>query len=328
MAVVEVVDVMDGARGEWSIQGGWRFTVPFKVRCDSRRDGPRVALRASPLPYGATYRWPLVGTPTEADPTLFLQSVTVDESDVCDGGGGRIYRLSAVFSAYNPNQDDRGPVDEDGVRDPFAARPQVSGYGEEVIERVWQNRAGQPIVNSAGDPPRDGVPFPTSVLNIEVVKAMRVFEFSWIEELKNHVNASAWRIWPAGSVLCRDVVPRQEWFADAGIYGWVVVFKFAVKPPVEVDDGGDEVTLSPGWAYQLQDAGLRQKVGGKLEWILAENGVAVSEPVNLKADGSAAGPTDDPRYIVVDLLPEADFGVFDAPPFDFPADLFSINTGA
>ncbi|OJW11209.1 MAG: hypothetical protein BGO49_11120 [Planctomycetales bacterium 71-10] len=314
--IVEIVDVK--SKGGWSLDGGRTYSIELQVQTDDLDVGPKAVIDALHLWEANTYRWPFVEAAKESDPRSFLQSVEADEVGL--GQDGAVWKVTLAFAPRDPSKDDRGPIDEDGSRDPFAARPTVSAHSESEEVAVTHDRDGEPILNSAGDPFDPPLAISKPCLVIEVSRMERYFLLDRVEDLESHVNDAEWMGWPAGSVLCKSIKPRQVWLEDVNGYGWEVEYEFAFKRPLIADDGGDDVTVYPGWAVQVLDCGMRQKVSGAWKDIQVDN-KPVSTPVPLKSDGTVASPTDDPHYLTFNLYPPADFSVL-----DFPADLFSAGT--
>lgn len=312
------VSIQDlGAKGGWTLDGGRTYTLRIQVQVRDKAVGPRAVIDRLNLFETTTYRFPMTVAATESDPRAFLQSVDADSEATSDGVK---WTVTLAFAPRDPSKDGRGPVDEDGNRDPFAAPPEVSAHGEAEEVAFTHDRDGVPILNSAGDPFDPPLTLPKSHLVIEVSRTERFFELGRVEDLKDHVNDAEWMGFPAGSVLCKDVKPRRAWNADVQGWAWEVDYEFAFRRPIVADDGGDEVVVYPGWSIQVLDCGLRQKVGGERKEIIVGTS-PVSSPVPLKPDGSVAAPTDDPHFLTFDLYPTADFSAL-----DFPADLFSAGT--
>lgn len=316
MAIVDIISEHDGKTGEWSLDGGFRLTVQAYVMTDDPKTGPETFLRALGLNVGDTYRYPLTGTPTETNATLFLQSINILGIDE----DGRCARLGALFSRNDPSKDDRGPVDEDGNRDPFAAPPKLRWASDVEEFAHTHDKDGTPILNTAGDPPSEPIITPVSVPTAIVSRMVREFDTAWIDSFRGRINATEWLGWPAGSVMCKEITADREWLPDVQGYGWAVEYQFAFKPPIVVDDGGDDVLIYPGWSAQVRNAGLREKVSGVIKQILVDD-APVSSPVGLKLDGTKAGPSDDPVYLTFDVHPEAEFA-----DLDLPSDLFTVGT--
>jgi len=304
----------DGKSGSWSLDRGFNLTASVRVEADSADVGPEAILRSLGLNVGATYRYPLTGTPTETNAFLFLQSVNLDSVSP----DGKWHEVSVTFGPSDPSKDDRGPVGEDGVRDPFAAPPRLRWATEFEDYAPTLDKAGTPILNKAGDPFSTPIviPYPTSVAIVSRVE--REYDDAWLTNFKGRVNDAEWMGWPAGSVLCRDITGDREWNDDVQGYTWPTEYQFAFRPPIVVSTK----KVYPGWAVQVLNAGLREKVSGVKRPITVK-GAQVSEPWLLDSSGVAyaEGSTADPVYLTFDLYPEADFSLL-----DLPADLFTVGT--
>ncbi|WP_165250203.1 hypothetical protein [Paludisphaera soli] len=316
MAITEIIEAKNGISGGWNLQAGRRFTVKLFVHADDRDTGPQALIEALGLNVGDTYRYPLTRTATETNARLFLQDISLDGVEYL--ASGLRGTVSVAFGPYDPSKNE-GPVGPDGYRDPFAAPPQVRGYGEAEEEAVLKDVVtGAPLLNSAGDP-LPGVMRPRSTHVVEVTRVERFHPLFRITDYKDHVNATAWMGWPSKSVLCMDIQPSRRWEPEVSGYVWDVTYKFGFRQDILSEEEGEPV-LYTGWKKQVLDAGLRQKVGGVRLPIL-DGHSPVSAPVCLKPDGTKAGPDDDPHYLYVDVYETAEFA-----DFGFPADLFTAGT--
>lgn len=308
MAITRIAD--HSCESGWSLDGGRTYSAKVEVETDSKSVGGKAVIDALNLFAGMGYRWPLVATATESDPRCLLQSVKA--TPVADG---LQWEVSLEFQPKSWEGSEKGPVDEDGNRDPFAARPTVRcrSEGEEVAATT--DRDGEPILNAAGDPFDPPMGRIKRATVWEVSRLEREFDAATIDAYEEKVNSAPWMGFPAESIKCLSITSGCAWDDDAGGYAWSVDYTFAYRRPVAVGAG----TVS-GWAEVVLNAGLREKVSGARKQILVDN-APVSSPVPLKSDGTAATPADDPVYLAFHLCETADFSAF-----DFPADLFSIST--
>lgn len=323
MAVVEIIEQLPGALGSWNLQSGHALSIKLKVRSDSRADGPMTIFGALPVRIGDAYRYPLTKPATETAAWLFVQNVSVDEvKPLADGG--MIWTLSVGYSRLDPSKGDQGPVDEDGNRDPFAAPPRLSAYGQARLVYPTHDEEGGPLLNTAGEPflPSDDLAVEESDLVFEVSRVERLFDLARLVGLKGRVNSAEWMGFPAGSILMLDIQPGRAWNDDARGWAWDVTYKLMYKPPVEV--GGD---VLPGHVKKVLNAGLHEKIaaldepsGFKLVPCMHLD-APVSQPVALREDGRMLQPGDEPHYLYFDVVKKADFSAL-----DFPTDLFTAGT--
>lgn len=323
MAITEIIEQLPGATGGWSLRAGQAMTIRLKVKSDSRTDGPLAVFAALPIKIGDVYRYPLTRTATETSPWLFVQSVQIDEV-VPLAGNETIWKLSILYSRNDPAREEQGPVGEDGRRNPFAAPPRLSAYGQARLVYPTHDKAGQPILNTAGEPlpPSDDLAIEESDLVFEVARVERLFNLARIVGLKGRVNASDWLGFPAKSILMLDMQPGRAWNDEVSGWVWDVTYKLMYKPPLKVGS-----TTHPGHVKKVLNAGLHEKIaaidepsGFKLVPCM-HLGAPVSQPVALKEDGRMMLPGDEPHYLYFDVVPEADFS-----PLDFPTDLFTAGT--
>jgi hypothetical protein len=313
LTLTEVV----GAEGGWSARERFRYVVTARLQADKGdpKYGPLAALQATGLAYDATYRYPLTGTPTETDASCFLQSIDVTQEE-----DGNQYKATIVFAPYDVQQD-KGPTDENGKPDPFAARPSVNVQSETEEIAAMYSRNGNSVQNTAGDP-LPGLTLPVNLSTFSIKRTERHFPRTLIDAMPNRLNDDEWLGFPAESVLCRKITANDVYNHDIRSVVWECTYEFAYKSSVTFDDGGDEYEIIPGHAAIVLNAGLRYKdpTTQKRKQIIVDN-APVSEPVPLKEDGTVADPDDEPHYLAFDIYPLADFSVF-----GFPPDTFSAGT--
>ncbi|WP_165068259.1 hypothetical protein [Paludisphaera rhizosphaerae] len=313
-----IADIYGGASGGWTLQDGFSYTVEVQVEAevDDPPPGPLAIMQATGLAWNATYRYPLTGTALETDVRAKLLAVDVQPT----AEDGRTYKATIRFGRYSSNQE---AVDPDtGVRDPFAEPPSLRNRGEEQEVAVAYDRNGDPVLNSADDPFEDSPTIPASVRVYEIGRLQKTFDDSIAEALEWHVNDAEWLGWPAGSVLCRSITADRTWNSDTSSWAWDTSYVFAIRKPIVIVDGGDDVTVLPGWTLRLLDCGFRELDGSNPnKQILDKTGAPVSSPVPLDGSGAKLAVGADPVYKSFDVYPEADFSVL-----DFPSDLFSAGT--
>lgn len=309
-----VKDVYGGASGGWTIKDGFSYSVEVQVEAAAADPppGPLAVMQATGLAWNATYRYPLTGTALETDARAHLLSVDVQPT----AEDGRTYRATIRFGRYDASTE---AVDPDtGVKDPFAEPPKLRSRGEDQEIAVGYDNAGDPVLNSAGEPFEDAPTITAPVLVFEVSRLEKAFDSTLIEDLQGRVNDAAWLGWPAGSVLCKSITADREWVSETNSYGWDTSYVFAVKRPIVA--GG--VDVLPGWTLQLLDCGFRAKDGSNpTKAITDKTGAPVSSPVPLDGAGARLPVGDDPVYLDFDVYPAADFSAL-----SFPADLFTAGT--
>lgn len=325
MAITEIIEQLPGATGRWNLQSGHSLTVKLKARSDSRLDGPLAVLAALPLRIGDTYRYPITKPATETAAWLFVQDVAIDEvKPLADGG--MIWTLSVAYSKLDPSKDDKGPVGDDGVRDPFAAPPKLSWRSQVEEEAKYRDRDGEVLLNKAGDPFIPPITVPRPVVVAVVHRVEREFSSAWVTEYMGRINDAEWLGWPAGSVLCLEITSDRDWNTDISGWVWNTEYQFAFKEPVLGEDGS---IIRDGWTMNVLNAGMREKIasidtgtGFALKQIIVD-GAPISSPVNLKSDGRVLQPGGDPVFLPFNVYAEADFTGL-----NMPDDLFSAGSPA
>lgn len=309
-------DVYGGSSGGWTLQDGFSYSVDVQAVVDPGDPvpGAKAVMEATGLAWNATYRYPIASTATETDARAYLQSVEVSPASET----GRVFKVNLKFGRYNANQE---AVDPDtGVKDPFSEPPTLRGRGEEVEVAVAYDNAGNPVLNSAGEPFANAPTISLPTLVFEVSQLRRTFDPSLITSLQGHVNDAEWQGWPAGSVLCKSVTASRTWNSDTDSWAWDTSYEFAMREPIE--SGG--VDVLPGWTLQILDCGYSAKDGtNPNKLILDKTGATVSDPVPLDGAGGRLDPADDPVYLEFAVYPEASFATL-LP--DLPPDLFSAGT--
>jgi len=312
---LQVTSISDlGTHSGWSLQEGWNYSAELRIETDDPNVGAKTVADALNLFAGMTYRWPLTKTAVETDPRCVLNDVTLERSSP----DGKQWRATLSFKprSWEGKDPERGPVDANGDRDPFQARPTLRARSEVRETAATVDRDGVDVLNAAGDPFDPPLAGEARTTVFEVSRKERRFDRDRIDDFEGKVNGSTWMGFPAESVKCVSVVGSCEWSDDIGAYLWSVDYQFGYRKPAVVAE-----TSVSGWAEVVLDAGLRQLKDGKLVKILGPDGSPVSKPVPLKDDGAVASPADGVIWKVLYLAETADFSAL-----DLPVDLFSAGT--
>lgn len=323
MAIINLEAVKGAVRHSATVEGGRTYSIELLAEVDSLATGPiTIRDRLALLGYapGSTYRWPLAGSVAEQDLGSFLRGIEVEPS----AEDGLQYRVTLNYGPNDPAQDgvDSGSnSNSNWIQVPWYAPPTLQWSAEEIEIALTHDRTGQPILNKAGDPFDPPLTISETVPVATVTRIEKSFDPAWITYFKGAINDAQWYDWDAGSVLCQTISADRTHDADWGAL-WRVSYSFAFRPPIELPPEApwEDAKLRAGWAVQVLNAGLRQKVGNDRKPIL-DDGAPVSSPVPLDDDGKPLKPDDEPKYLIFDVLPEADFSLF-----NFPADLFSAST--
>lgn len=315
MGIISVKETKTGRGAAWSVQGGRTYEVELYVQTDDADIGPRGVILGLGLAPAALYRFPITTTATEVDPAAFLQSVTVGDFDE-DGLGCKVKLSYAPYDAKTEGGA-TGAAADSWIVSPFSAPPTLRWASEDEDLAVTHDRAGEPILNKAGDPfdPPLVVPFSTPVATVTRVE--KSFDPEWITYFKNSVNSAEWLGWPAESVMVKDITGDRVYDPDWG-WLWNVSYTFAFRPKLIAAD--DETVIQAGWSPQVLNAGLRELKDGQKKPIEFD-GAPSSSPVPLKNDGSRASPTDDPVFLVFDVFRSSDFDLL-----NMPTNLFTAST--
>ena len=321
MAIVRFKEKLpEAAAGSWSLDGGRRYTVRVYAWSDDKLDGPETVLNATGVRVGDTYRYPLTTEePHETNDRLFINSIECSGGVPCKRnaiGAVQRFELTLTYTPADPSKNQGGPVGPDGFRNPFLAPPRVSWRTEWEDFACTHDNAGVPILNKAGDPfdPPLVIPNPTPVVVIQRVE--REYNHLWMQNYVSRINSDAWEGFPAGSVLCRDITGNLEWNTEVDGWVWQTEYVFAIRMPIVVSS----TKIFPGWAAQVLNAGMREKVSGERRAIF-DGMTPVASPVPLKSDGTKAGASDPPVFLSFDIYPTAAFSGL-----GLPAGILSLGT--
>lgn len=325
---ITVEELKGGRRAGWDVDGGRRYTLQVRVTTGDPMVGPRAALLAVGVGAGSTYRSPLFTPASEYDFGCYLNSIEDEEED----GDGKSWRVTLGYKQYDWTKQNGG--EGSGANpsafqaNPVNAPPLIKWSSETEEVACTHDRNGQPILNSAGDPFDPPLTRPLSTPIATITRTLSSFDPNWINQFKEHTNNATWCDFPADTVLCKDLTADKVYDPDWGVL-WPQTIVLAFRPIVTTDTTDPSTpwvtktsTLLAGWNQQVLNAGFRQKVGTVLQQIRTD-GAPAPTPALLKADGTAAAPSDDPVYLTFETREQADFSLF-----NLPADLFSATAGS
>lgn len=277
---ITITQIPFGRSGEKAIgQQGWSrvYSRRFQAITTDKTIGQAAVLaafEATVATIGAAY-----ATATESDSLSFLQRIRVDEDDAGDGCG---WFITADYGPFDPTNQPENPLDEP---------PEVDGEGAQFEEIADQDRDGNPIVNSAGDPFDPPLTKDDSRPVVRVVRNEPTFSLALAYQYRDKVNGQAWLGAEPRTVKAAPVKFRRLFHPTCGFY-FQVAYEFAFNPK--------------GWTRRPLDAGLRQKVDGAFEPI-KDKGEPVSAPVPLDGAGQALAADAEPQYLEFEVYEEIDF---------------------
>lgn len=326
MAII-VEEIKGSRKAGWTPQGGRSYSLAVQVLTDDWAIGPRAALRSVGIDAGAHYAHP-IGAPNEWDYGAFLNGIEATE----DGDTGKKWIVNLTYGTINW-QELQGGKDGDSAAtftsNPFSAPPTVRWSSESEEVAVTLDKYGTPILNAAGDPFSPPLTKVKSTPICTITRLLPSFDPAWLTQYKDHVNSDVWMDFPAGVVLCKDMTADRTYINDYG-YAWEQTITLAFRqivtasaPNPDAPWKTDTDVIEAGWATQVLNSGLRQRVpdpvntGKYLIKPVMADGAPVGDEVVLKPDGTY-DPNADPNYLVFDLYEEVDFSGF-----DLPTDLFS-----
>ncbi|APW60491.1 hypothetical protein [Paludisphaera borealis] len=293
----------------WTTEGGRTYDLQVRVVTDDPTIGARAAVRAVNVDIGSTYRFPLAA-PTETDYGAVLAGVSTTRDE-----DGRGYLVTLRYGPFSPL--DMAGNDTNGslIVNPLLVPPGLKWTHETFEIACIYDRNGVKITNVIGDPFDPVLTRPYSLPVANITRTLASFDPNWITAFKDHINASDWMGFPAGTILCREITADRAYYSDWG-WAWDQTLALAFKPIITSTDG---TVIENGWAEVVLNAGLRQKVGGVVKQVMID-GSPASAPVPLTSKGQY-DPTGDQGFLSFDVYPTADFDLFGLPP-----DLFSATT--
>jgi hypothetical protein len=324
---IAVKEVKGSRRGGWNAQGGRTYSLNVQVITDDPTIGVRAALRSVGVDAGAYYKSPLA-SPNEWDYGAWLNNIEAAEAST-DGKQWLVTLSYGTLNWQELNGGAQGDSASTFTANPMQAPPTVrwSSETEEVVVNLDRN--GVPVLNTAGDPLQGGLTRPKSTPICTITRMLPAFDPNWLLDYKDHVNKSEWQGFPAGAVLCKDMTADRVYLNDYG-YSWEQTITLAFRSIIVAESPNpdapwetDTDVIEPGWAVQVLNAGLRQRVpdpahsGQFLVKQILIDGSPTSSEVYLTKDGTF-DPNGDPNYLTFDIYDEVEFSGF-----DLPDDLFS-----
>lgn len=290
MAVVAVLETARGTGVSGKFGESFTFTRKWIVRVDSPFTPRTLIARAPGIVFGA-------GHPDFGNHRAMEFDCTEESGD------GMMW--SVVVRYYIP------PVDNTPSTATGLPEDNWSGSGSTTTIPVFEDKDGQPIVNSAKDP-LEGGERESSDLSLSLTKCYPDLSWSPIAKSKsNTVNSATWNGSPART--------------------WKVAFKSASKK--EATSSSDNSTKpywetnwefsyrEETWDYKPWDVGFNQLVdssgnpttsGTKRAAILGADKKPVKAPVAL-ASGVAKEAGSSPDALTFRLYQETDFSIFGTP---------------
>jgi hypothetical protein len=222
-----------------------------------------------------------------------------------NSGDGMLWTVTAEYEV-RPNPDDEDPPGGGQIKVPiWSASSTVSNQG------IYQDRFGNTIVNSAGDPLED-----VTADVAEFRLTLTTFFLShtaWLgagRTYTNSVNSATWQGGAAGEWKCQGFSAKLnvEEIAGATVPFWEVNVEFAYRA-----GGWNPKPWDIGFAQLVDDEGVPSGSGTKRAQIKGQDNKPSRHPVALA--GGVAKPAGQPPDVInggdgVDYYPPLDFSVF------------------
>jgi hypothetical protein len=175
-------------------------------------------------------------------------------------------------------------------------RPADVSWSTVRIKRpLTVDNAGEPIVNSAGDPFDPPLEYEQVNLIFTVVKNRATHDAEALRGYINAINSATWLQFPAKSLRCNDITATRE-FENSGFF-WRVTFIFEYQARL--------------WnPLKVLDAGYRELFLFEHQRITDQFGAPPSRPVLLDGNGEQLPVGDPPVFLEFNVYDEADFKDF------------------
>ena len=182
-------------------------------------------------------------------------------------------------------------------QNPLSWPLKVTWGGKTVEKLVLYDQAGNPILNSAGDPFDEPITIDDSRSSLTVVRneSAATFSLSTCETYRDTLNLLAWNAFALKTVKLGTISAGELQF-DSNTQTWY----YAVTYPFEINrDGWQRKLLDRGFAYLDGSNKLRRLVG--------PDGQAPGEPTLLDGTGHQLAHGATPVFISSDVYPAVDW---------------------
>lgn len=241
----------------------------FKVTCNAL-DYPTTAVAGVGISKGSACPWDGYARCTAIN-TSVESTYTVG-----DNQKALIYRVDISYSTDAPEYEN--PLDE----------PPVISWGTNAQSiGVTNDEAGNPIVNTVGDP-IEGVEDDDYTLTLSYTRNEAASPFPGAEEYLGKVNSGTFLGFSAKQVKCTSITAGS---AQATVVEDVEVTYYSVTYTFEIKPTGD-------WKRRLLNVGYRYREDGSGDpKDIYVDGVPVTSPQLLKENGDLWSSGDDPHYV-------------------------------
>lgn len=299
MAVVGWRETAKGKKVSGKYGESNTYSRAFLIRVDHPATSEVAICRAPGIVYGAAH---------PAQPACKAMEFSLDMADDV----GLWWTLSVTYYAPPPE----AVPDENGIpEDSWAAS------GGTSTGPAFQDRDGETIVNSAGDP-LEGLERENDDISWTLTKCYTGLGWNSTRlASSNTVNSSSWNGGAAGTwkVNFRSAQKKTIARTETGGSGQ------APEDGTNAPDQGSESTLTywetvwefryraAGWALKPWNVGFNELVSGSRQAIVGADGKAVKQPVALTSGGAAKPAGQAPDALAFDVYESSNFSVFGEP---------------
>lgn len=286
--IASVSERMGGRTGAMDNLGRRKYTRRFTVETTDPLVGPLAVRTATGIPVvGSSYHNGVgSGDPRyEFDLGAFCESVSAAE----EGDSGVEWVVTCEY----------GPFDWTPFLEEAALWPIRVSFGGERTERVdYFDNAGDPILNSAGDPFGDPVTVDDSRVVLTITRNEKVSTFSLAvpETFSDTINDAPWNGFAAKTCKMGVITTGEPTYDPNGKY-----YYYTVTYPVTIDRAT--------WTKKILDQGFNELTGPYDDEVkpVMNNGQPVSDPVPLDGAGHRLDVYGTPVALDFEVYDEADW---------------------
>jgi hypothetical protein len=279
--------------GSWNRLWQREYTRKFRVFTSDRYDGPAV-IRATTNGMGQP-ALPIIGNSyfvnsSEKDLGSFASQITYQQEIGEANGNTGQWLVTVQYTPYDAAM---------FGTDPTAWPIKIRFTGQKYEKVLYADQAGNPIVNSAGDPFSDPVTVDDSrsLITIQRNELVSSFDFTLSETYRDTVNNAVWNGFDTKTVKCATIDTSDPTYdSNNQVYYLEVVYLFEINRDT--------------WVKKILDQGFSELDGSGNPKAITNAGQPVSDPVPLDGSGHRLGSGGTPVYLSFDAYPDKDFSTF------------------
>jgi hypothetical protein len=283
-----------------------------------------------PTPGAGDYTFP--SQITEFDTGSFLHTMDIRQ----ETEDAKQWLCTFSYGPFDLNHEVGDPAA--GLVNPLQAAPKVKWTP--VVKEVGypSDINGVPFVSNTGEPLENAPKREQSDQTLTFTRNEATYNESWAQTYRHSLNLNDFLGFAPKQVKCKSITGERVYDSDFG-YFWVVEYEFEmrrieIKQPVTFDpitglpDDSSGATSVYGWEELILNQGFRERgTDGKTHQILID-GMPVTSPVPIDADGRAyplendpGNPNPPPYFLIFDFYPSLDFAFL-----NIPDNLLDANT--